>query len=379
MVARGIFYRHVLRDLTVATVGVAGVLLVLLLTNQVAFMLRRAADGQVPGSLVGELVMLSLRQNATIILPIGVLLGTVLGLGRLYHDSEISAAQACGIGNGPLYRAAGLLALLAAGLCGWIALVSGPNAAQRLVDLRVDALRTAVTRGLAPGQFRSLGGSVMLTFASQDPDGTLREVFVQRAAADPQEPGRIEVVTAVRARYELSADSSYYTVTMYDGESHVGVPGRGDWRLMRFAEQAVRLPTPAATLPGKPRVDVKPSAALVGSADPREQAELHWRLSSVICALVLGLLAVPVAKLRPRQGRYARVVWALLLYATYASLLVLGRTMLERGQTPGWLGLWWVHAAAIAFGLAMVNLPRLSAWQSRRRAARTAPQATAAA
>ena len=160
----GIYFRHVLRDIAVATFGVAIVLFVLLLTNQIAFMLRRAADGQVPGSLVGELVMLSLRENAIVILPIAVLLGTVLGLGRLYHDSEIAAGQACGIGTGPLYRAAGIVTLLAAGLCGWISFVEGPAAARRLVDLRVDAMRTAVTRGLSPGQFRSLGSGVMLTW-----------------------------------------------------------------------------------------------------------------------------------------------------------------------------------------------------------------------
>jgi lipopolysaccharide export system permease protein len=375
---RGIFYRHVLRDVVIATAGVAAVLLVLLLTNQVAFVLRRAADGQVPASLVGELVMLSVQQNVTIILPLAVLLGTVLGLGRLYHDSEIAAAQACGIGTGCLYRSAGLLAVLAAGLCAWISLVSSPMAAQRMVTLRMDALRTAVTRGLASGQFRSLGSNAVLTFASQDADGTLREVFVQRAADDPQQPGRIEVVTAARARYALSADSSYYTVTMYDGESHSGVPGQGQWRRMRFAEQTARLVTPTATLPGKPRTDTELTEMLINSPDPRMRAEFHGRLSPVISALVLGLLAVPVAKLRPRQGRYARVVWALMLYAFYAGLLILGRTMLEREQTPAWLGLWWVHASAIAFGLAMVNVPRVSDWLSRRRASRRVARAQAA-
>ena len=46
-----------------------------------------------------ELVALSLRDNLIVILPFAVLLGVVLGLGRLYHDSEIAAAQAGGIGT----------------------------------------------------------------------------------------------------------------------------------------------------------------------------------------------------------------------------------------------------------------------------------------
>ena len=46
---------------------------------------------------------LSLRGNLVIILPFAVLLGAILGLGRLYHDSEITAAQACGVGTRTLY------------------------------------------------------------------------------------------------------------------------------------------------------------------------------------------------------------------------------------------------------------------------------------
>jgi lipopolysaccharide export system permease protein len=74
----GIFFRHVLREIALATVAVALILLVLLLTNQLAFVLGRAADGQIPARLVFELLALSLRENAMVILPISVLLGGIL-------------------------------------------------------------------------------------------------------------------------------------------------------------------------------------------------------------------------------------------------------------------------------------------------------------
>lgn len=358
---KGLFFRHVLRDVAAATAGVGGVLLVLLLTNQLAFVLGRAASGQIPGSLVLELVTLSLIENSVVILPIAVLLGGVMGLGRLYHDSEIAAAQACGIGNAPLYRAVGLITLVATLGGGWVAFQAGPQAAQRAAQIRIEALRTAATRGLLPGQFRSLGSGATLYFGSFGGEGELREVFVQRpgAAIDDESQGAVEIVLADSARYEVSADSNYYTITLRDGESLSGVPGQGQWRRMRFAQQTVRLPTPEASLPGKPRVDLQPTSALLGSDDPRLRGELHWRISSVLLTAALGLLAVPLARLRPRQGRYARVVWALLLYAVYAYLLIYGRTLLERERIPGWLGLWWAHALAIGLGLLLVALPLL--------------------
>jgi lipopolysaccharide export system permease protein len=358
---RGIFFRHALRDIWLSTAAVAAVLLVVLLTYQLAFVLGRAADGQIPAQLVLQLVALSMRSNLSVILPFALLLGTILGLGRLYHDSEIAAAQACGVGVRTLYAATGVVTLVAAGIAAWIGFVDGPTSSRRIAQLRIEALRTAVTRGLAPGQFRSLGFGATLYFQKLDADGTLRDVFVQRQApTSAGDNGQMEIVLADRARYAVSSDNNFYTIQLSDGESHEGLPGTGNWRVTRFREQTIHVPTPEATLPGKPRVDVLTTAALHASPNPRFKGELHWRISWVVINVVLGMLAVPLARLRPRQGRYARVIWGVLLFAVYAGLLSASRTMLERGDTPPALGLWWVHAVAIALGLALLALPRLS-------------------
>ena len=364
---RSIFFRHVLRDILLATLVVGLVLLVVLLTYQLAFVLGRAADGQVPGDIVLELVVLTLRGNLTLILPFAVLLGTTLGLGRLYHDSEMAAAQACGIGTGTLFAVAAVVTGATTLLAAWSAFVDAPAAARGVVQLRTEALRTAVTRGLTPGQFRSLGSGATLYFRAQDADGTLRDVFVQRDV--PTTVGRMQIVLAARARYSLSADSTFYRIELTDGQSHAGVPGTGDWQITTFGQQTIRVPTPQATLPGKPRVDVLPTGALWSASEPRLQGELHWRIAWVIDVIVLGLLAVPLARLHPRQGRHARLPWAVLLFAIYAGLLSAGRTMLERGDMPPVLGLWWVHALAALLGLALLAQPRLQHAVSRRLAA----------
>lgn len=366
----GIFFRHALRDICVSTAAVAVVLLVVLLTYQLAFILGRAADGQISADIVLPLVGLSMRGNLGIILPFAVLLGTTLGLGRLYHDNEITAAQACGVGIAPLYGAAGALTVSVAALAAWIGFVDGPDAARQLAQMRTDALRTAMTRGLAPGQFRTLGSGVTLNFRSIDDDGTLREVFVQRdLPPGPDGRARQQVVLADTARYRF-APGGYYLVELAQGQSYEGTPGAGDWRITRFHEQNLRIPVPEASLPGRPRVDALPVSQLRPATDPRHNAELHWRIGWVLITLVLGLVAVPLAKLRPRQGRHARVVWAVLLFALYAGLLSAGRTMLERGETPRLLGLWWAHLAAWVLAAGVLLLPRAGdalARQRRRR------------
>jgi lipopolysaccharide export system permease protein len=67
-------------------------------------------------------------------------------------------------------------------------------------------------------------------------------------------------------------------------------------------------------------------------------------------ALVLTMIAVPLSRLRPRQGRYARVGFAIVVYFVYLNLLSASKVWLERNNLPPVIGVWWVHALALAFG-----------------------------
>jgi lipopolysaccharide export system permease protein len=95
---RRILDRYILREVIANWLVVTGVLLVILLTNQLARVLERAAENQYPQAVVLELIGLGALQNLSVIMPIGLLLGVVLAFGRLYHDSEMAAALACGVG-----------------------------------------------------------------------------------------------------------------------------------------------------------------------------------------------------------------------------------------------------------------------------------------
>jgi lipopolysaccharide export system permease protein len=94
-----------------------------------------------------------------------------------------------------------------------------------------------------------------------------------------------------------------------------------------------------------------PTPQLWNSPLPEYQAELQWRISTILLIPVLSLIAVPLSRVAPRQGRFSRLVPATLLYAVYYVLLQLGMSMLAEGTIPLALGLWWVHAVFIALGL----------------------------
>jgi lipopolysaccharide export system permease protein len=53
-----------------------------------------------------------------------------------------------------------------------------------------------------------------------------------------------------------------------------------------------------------------------------------------------------------------------LIFFLYINLMIAGKTWIEKGTTPQWLGLWWVHAVIAAFAAGILYVP---AWLARAR------------
>lgn len=349
-----ILQRYLLREMSANFIGVTAVLLAMLIVNVVGTVLARAAELQYPKTFVIELIGVGVAQNVAILLPIGLLLGIVLAFGRLYHDSEMAAAQACGVGVGRVAMAVWLLALPVILLIAWLTMDLSPRAASDEVALRSQAYRAGNTAPLAPGKFVSINGGRIVVYArSTDHNGDLHDVFVKRSLGP-----KLETTVARRAHYTTSNDGQTESITLFDGERLEGTPGDSRYRIMRFDQQEIPIRTPETTARAQ-RIDEVPTETLLASHDRKQLAELQWRLGLPVMSLVLTFLAVPLGRLKPRQGRYAHVWLAVLAFAFYANLALAGRTWMEQGKTPTQLGLWWVHGAFMLVALGFMFWPRL--------------------
>ena len=133
--------RYLLREVAQTSVAVTGVLLVILLSNQLARVLGQAAQAEFPGSVVVTLIGLTTLQQLTVLVPVGLFLGIVLALGRLYHESEMTAMSACGVGPLSIYRPIALFTLLVVGLLAALSFRVVPEAGARVQQIRAEALR----------------------------------------------------------------------------------------------------------------------------------------------------------------------------------------------------------------------------------------------
>ena len=329
--------RYLLREVTLTFVAVTGVLLVILLSNQLARVLGQAVQDGFPGRVVAGLIALTTLQQLTVLVPIGLYLGIVLALGRLYHESEMTAIAACGVGTASIYKPVAILTLVVVAALAALSFRIVPNAGIQAQLIRIEALKAAQFGALEPGRFKSFAGGDIVFYAEHVlSNGELEGVFVQRRVDD-----RVELAVAARAEQRGTGQSDQLFV-LHDGRRYEGVPGSLEWRVVEFKEHGipVRLPEVRAKTD---KLSYKPTRDLIGSRDSGDRSELAWRTAVPVMALVLMVLAVPLAKLSPRQGRFTRVGYAVLAYFAYSNLVAAVRVWIDKDSPGGALGMWWVH------------------------------------
>jgi lipopolysaccharide export system permease protein len=343
-----ILNRYLLRETIQTWLVVTGVLLIVLVTNQFASVLGDAAANKLPRDAVAQVLVLTSVQYLTILVPVAFFLAVMLALARLYHDSEMAAMMACGIGPTQIYRALLWPTLVLAGLVGWLALQLGPAALGQVERFAAAARREASIGLLEAGRFVSFAdGRAALYAGEMAPNGRLRRVFVERRT------GRnVEVVIADEAWADRGPDDTR-VLKFANGRRYEGEPGSQRFRFVDFADHGMPFAVPAAGPTGI-RTESRPVAQLWRSADAEQRAELHWRVAVPLTLVVLTFLAVPLARTEPRKGRFTGLFTAILVYLVYVNLLAAGRGWLERGQLPAWLGLWWVHVLFIVVTLLLL-------------------------
>ena len=348
--------RYVLRETLQAWLIVTLVLFFILVTSQFASVLGDAAASRLPRSAILQVLGLTSLQYLTILIPVGFFLAIMLALGRLYHDSEMAALMACGIGPAQLYKAVLSLGAGLALVVGLLALVVSPAALRQVELLAAQAKRDASFGLLVPGRFVNFAnGTAALYAESVTPDRHLHNVFVQRRTGD-----KVEVIVADEA-WQEDAGNGVRVLTFARGHRYEGKPGEARFRLVEFAEHGIPFELPA-TGDLKLSNEARPTAALLASTDLADQAEFQWRIGVPVTLLVLTILAVPLAKTEPRKGRFAGIASAVLVYLIYANLLAAGRGWLERGELPAAVGLWWVHGVfLLAAGLMLFQ--QLGLWR----------------
>lgn len=341
--------RYLFREVAFSWAAVTVVLFVILVSHSLMRVLVETAGGNLSADVILPLLCSTSINLLVTIVPLGLYLGVILGLGRLYQDSEMVVLSACGVGARGLYRPIIVLGLLGVLITLPLVTLVSPWAENWEQRIKTEADSQNLISLMSEGKFVEFqGGDVVLFTQTLSEDSVMRNVFMRQIV-----PGGHEALeNAESARYQIDGPSGDQYLVFIDGQRNtIGAP-EGGYQMVVYAKHGVRVPRVKVVSPRLKRAG-KSTSDLGNSSDLADRAEFYWRIGIPLAAPLLAFLAVPLANTSPRTGRYGKIVVAILIYIVYANVLVLSRKWIATGQIPEWLGLWWVHGLlfSVALGL----------------------------
>jgi lipopolysaccharide export system permease protein len=334
MPAKNIIDHYLIREIMHPLVIILTVLMMIFISFSLSRLLVEADAGLLQPGEVAQLTILKSIISLDVLLPLSLFLAVMTGLGRLYTDSEIYAMRASGISEArllrPLMRIALVLAVVVALLSTW----ARPWAYAQSYELKAAAEASAETRRIRMARFYTFGEGERTVFIERiaDNGNDLDGIFVRTRKGDD-----LQVITAMKGSFEYFSKPTFHRLLLTNAQvmrkSQDGSDVSGN-----FGTLALWLPAKSPQPPGY-KAKSASTRTLRQSAESADRAEFQWRLSTPVSALLLALAAIPLSRSRPRQGRYAKLLLALGIYAVYFNLLDVSRSWVEQGNSTY---IWWV-------------------------------------
>ncbi len=315
--------------------------------------LAAAAAGNIPGTLVFELLGLKLISALPKLLPAMIYLAVVLTYARLAADNELLMMQVAGLGlGGQITLVLHLIVPLSAVVIVvtfWVA----PWSERQFDQLQDQARRDAEISGIVPGKFRDFddGRRVVYVESFSADTATMNNIFLQIGQRN-----KLGLLAADTAMLTFDEATDRHVVTFENGRRYEGIPGRRAYRVTHYASYAITLHRDEPVLAGDHSVQSLPTHTLIGSGKRAHHAELQWRVSAVCASLLLSIFAVLLCRLSLAEKPHLLIGVAMLVYFIYNNLLGIAQSLLKRGEISPVLGLWWVHAL-FAVGLLILCSP----------------------
>ena len=348
-----ILFRYLAKEVGMTLLAVITVLVLIFMSNQVMLYLNRAASGSIPAKLIVQLLLLELPNLISLLLPLGFYFSLLVSYGRLYADSEMVVLQACGYSSSTLLRHTLVMASGVVVIIVTILNFTPQIDKQRTKLLQENGVQTLI-QTVVPGRFKTaLGNQYVYYVEKMNTKHTEAQgLFVAKRV---EQNGEVswDVMNAGSAKAQKDPKTGETYLILTQGHHYQGRPGQANYQLTDFERYEARLAhsKPITNL----GVRSLPFQKLLpwNNPDLRKAAELQWRISVPLMVLVLTLIGVPLSRVNPRAGKFAKLLPGILLAFVYADFLFIMRGWIIDGKIPVWFGLWGLHAVIALIGLSL--------------------------
>jgi lipopolysaccharide export system permease protein len=333
---------YLLREIGKPFVLILSVLVALFASFNVTNFLAEAVNGLLPSSAIVELTALKALISLEVLIPASLYVAVLMSFSKLYDESEFAAMSALGVTSASIMRHVLVLASGLALIVGGISLFIRPWAYQRLHELSASAGILLDVDSMESGSFYVVQNGTRVIFVShRDTHGApAHNVFIKATYPDYTQIISAELAYTLQpAAVGNNANVNLTNVNIYQFSRTNGQPDQ----VLQAAEMTVDPDTRQNDAPSYSAL-TSSSITLAGSSDSEDVAEWQWRLSTPISTILLGMLAVPLSRTRPRERKIRNFITAFLIYAGYYLVCTSARTLVQHGALPAMPGIWWVPA-----------------------------------
>ena len=352
-----IVFRYLSKQILQIAAVVTSVLLFVVLTGRFVQYLAEAVAGEKAPDILVLLMLYRIPEFLLVIVPLAFFLAIILAFGRMYGDNEMVVLMCAGYSQGRLLMNVMGIASLITVFMAVLALYLAPMGLRESEQINLAQEELTEVDLIVAGQFQTFGGGGRVTYTERilDSGGGERElanVFVALTPAGQTSEDPPRIILADSARPEIDEATGARLMRLENVLQYDGTPGSGAFRVGQFDAQAI-------LLPGPPEFDevleesTLSTWSLLYSDDIAHRAELQWRISVLLLIPVIALIAVPMSRVSPRQGRYTKLFPAVLVYIGYFIALEFCRDRVADGDLSPVFGLWWVHALFAVAGVVL--------------------------
>ena len=344
--------RMVSLELAKTLLSILMVLVISIVSRKFLGILTKAIEGEVATETVFSLLGLKSLTALAMLIPPSVFLAVLIVLGRMYRDHEMSVLASAGIGTKRLYLSMAWVIIPVFLLATYMALEVMPWSERQSQELINHDVETHDLRGIKAGRFNEFkSGNVVLYAESMDENQNMMNIFVQ--SRQNESTG---VVIADYGRLQKVENGDNFVI-LKDGRRYQGTPGEANYVISEFDEYGVRISGPEEASDTLKR-EATPSLTLFNGGTPKELAELQKRIAIPLGVIALALLAVPLARLSPRQGPFGSIFTAFIIYIIYENVQKVSQGMLMAEKIKPWVGYSSIYGLLIlmTFGLFLKNL-----------------------
>ncbi len=354
-----ILTRYILREVfSNALIGVA-VFTFVLFTSDLARILELVVRNSAPLPSVAEVFFFTVPVALTYTIPMGVLVGILIGLSRLAADSEITAMRASGIG---VWRFLRILSIFV-GVWWVLAMANGvflapqsQAALGRLEDrLKTSQASFAVQPRVFYEGFPNFVLYVQNVKAAQHA-AIWQGVFIAEIS-NPAAPR----VTMARQGILVSEGPHTLHLHLTDGTIHETDPAsRSRYQISTFDQTDIPIEVPEAGSKQESQLPVTQMGTfdLLSRAGTTPDAanarwlmiEFHRRLALPTACVVLALVGIPLGLSSKKGGKSSGFVLTVLLVFAYYSVSLIGVSLARQGKVSPIFGVWLADLVFLCVG-----------------------------